>query len=156
MLPYGDLKISLQGHMINFTSKYKYLGIYLDPSLNMSDHLHKVLKTTTSRTKLLARMRKVMSVFATKSVYSAHIVPTILYCSTPVLKISDTMAQKFEKLQEKARKIIYYQANEGRENRFRSILNQKKLKSSMPNLQMSTRNKYSSLLIIRGRNKPEL
>ena len=37
-----------------------------------------------------------MSVFAAKSVYSAHILPTILYCSTPVLKISDTMAQKFE------------------------------------------------------------
>ena len=113
-----------------------------------------VLKTVTSRIKLLARMRKAMSVFATKSVYSAHILPTILYCSTPVLKISDTIAQKFEKLQEKASKIIYYQVNECRENGFRSILNQKKLKASMLNLQMSTRNKYSSLLIIRGRNKP--
>ena len=92
----GDLKVSLQGHMLNFTSKYKYLGIYLDPSLNTSDHSHKVLKTATSRIKLLARMRKAMSVLAAKSVYSAHILPTALYCSTPVLKISDTMAQKFE------------------------------------------------------------
>ena len=96
----------------------------------MSDHFHKVLKTATSRIKLLARMRKAMSVFTAKSVYSAHILPTILYCSTPVLKISDTMAQKFNKLHEKARKITYYQANEGRENRFRSILNQKKLKTA--------------------------
>ena len=71
-----------------------------------------------------------MSVFTAKSVYSVHILPTILYCSTPVLKISDTIAQKFEKLQERARKIIYYQVNECRENRFRSILNQKKLKAA--------------------------
>ena len=104
--------------------------MYLDPSLNMSDYLHKVLKTATSRIKLLARMRNVMSVFSAKSVYSAHILPNILYCSTPVLKISDTMAQQFEKLQEKARKIINNQANESRGNRFRSILNQKKLKAA--------------------------
>ena len=56
--------------------------------------------------------------------------PTILYCSTPVLKISETMAKKFEKLQEKAHKIIYYQTIEGRENKFRSILNRKKLNAA--------------------------
>ena len=42
----------------------------------------------------------------------------------------DTMTQKFEKLKEKAQKIIYYQANQNRENRFCSILNQKKLKAA--------------------------
>ena len=127
---HSDLKVSLQGHLINFTSKYKYLGMHLDPSLCMSDHLEKVLKKATARIKLLARMRKSMSMLAAKSVYSAHVLPTILYCSTAVLKISDTMTQKFEKLQEKAQKIIYYQANQNRENRFCSILNQKKLKAA--------------------------
>ena len=71
-----------------------------------------------------------MSILAAKSVYRAHVLPTILYCSAPVLKISDTMTQKFEKLQKKAQKIIYYQANQNRENRFCSILNQKKLKAA--------------------------
>ena len=104
--------------------------MHLDPSLCMSDHLEKVLKKATARIKLLARMRKSMSMLAAKSVYSAHVLPTILYCSTAVLKISDTMTQKFEKLQEKAQKIIYYQANQNRENRFCSILNQKKLKAA--------------------------
>ena len=98
---HSDLKVSLQGHLINFTSKYKYLGMHLDPSLSMSDHLEKVLKKATARIKLLARMRKSMSMLAAKSVYIAHVLPTILYCSTPVLKISDTMTQKFEKLQER-------------------------------------------------------
>ena len=53
-----------------------------------------------------------MSILAAKSVYSAHVLPTILYCSTPVLNISETMTQKFEKLREKAQKIIYYSANQ--------------------------------------------
>ena len=127
---HDDLKVSLQGHLINFTSKYKYLGMHLDPSLSMGDHLQKVLKKATSRIKLLARMRKSLSMLAAKSVYSAHVLPTILYCSTPVLKISDTMAQKFEKLQVKAQKIIYCQADRNREKSFCSILNQKKLKAA--------------------------
>ena len=45
---HDDLKVSLQGHLINFTSKYKYLGLHLDPSLGMGDHLQKVLKKATS------------------------------------------------------------------------------------------------------------
>ena len=105
--------------------------MHLDPSLNMSDHLHKVLKKATARMKLLARMRKLMSVFAAKVVYSAHSVHTpILYCSTPALKISKTMAQKFVALQDKAPKIIYHQIKEDIENEFASFSNQKKLKAT--------------------------
>ena len=40
---HGYLKVSLHGNLINYTSKYKYLGMHLNPSLNMSDHLQKVL-----------------------------------------------------------------------------------------------------------------
>ena len=75
-------------------------------------------------------MRKALSTLAAMSVYSAHVLPTILYYSAPVLKISDTMTHKFEKLQEKALKIIYCQANQNREIRFGNILNQKKLKAA--------------------------
>ena len=104
--------------------------MHLDPSLSMSDHLQNVLKKPMARINLLARMRKSMSILAAKSVYSAHVLPTILYCSTPVLNVSETMTQKFEKLREKAQKIIYYSANQNRENRFCSILNQKKFKAA--------------------------
>ena len=103
---------------------------HLDRSLIMGDHLQKVLIKATARIKLLARMRKSLSMLAAKSVYSAHVLPTILYCSTQVLKISDTMTQRFEKLQEKAQKMIYCQPNHNRGKRFCSILNQKKLKAA--------------------------
>ena len=109
-----------------------------------------MLKKATARIKLLARMKKSMSILAAKSVYSAHVLPTILYCSTPVLYISDSMAQNIEKLHEKAQKIINYQANQNRENRFCSILNQKKLKAAWLIIQRS------SVLIIHGGDKSQL
>ena len=46
---------------------------------------------------------------AAESVYKAIVLPKILYCSTPVLMVSDTMANKFERLQRRAIKIIYNQ-----------------------------------------------
>ena len=57
--------------------------MHLDPSLNMSDHLNKVIKKATARIELLARMRRSMSMFASKSVYSAHVLPTILFNTSP-------------------------------------------------------------------------
>ena len=104
--------------------------MHLDPSLSMSDHLETVLKNAAPRTMLIARMRKSMSVLAAKSVYNAHIFPTILHCSTPALKISDTIAHGFEKLQERPQKIIFDQANPNTESRSCRILNQKKLKAT--------------------------
>ena len=70
-----------------------------------------MLEKSTTQIKPLERRRKSFSMFTSILVYSAHVLPTIVYCSTPVLKISDIMTQKFEKLQEKAQKIIYCQAN---------------------------------------------
>ena len=45
---HNDLKVTMQGNLINIASKYNYLGMHLDPSLNMSNHLHEVLKSYSS------------------------------------------------------------------------------------------------------------
>ena len=61
---------------------------------------------------------------------SLRIGSTILYCSMPVVKISETMVQKFETLQDKILKIIYHRIKESRENDITSISNHKKLKAA--------------------------
>ena len=45
---HGDLKVSLQRHLLNVTSKYKYLGMHLDPSVSMGGHLEKVFQKATA------------------------------------------------------------------------------------------------------------
>ena len=87
----SNLKVSMKEHLINFVSGYKYLGVTLDPTLIINDHLQKTLKNAAVRIRLLKRMRYSLSKFAAESVYKAIVLPKILYCSTPVLKISDTM-----------------------------------------------------------------
>eukprot|EP00112_Aurelia_sp_Birch-Aquarium-sp1_P020798 Seg5439.2 transcript_id=Seg5439.2/GoldUCD/mRNA.D3Y31 product="putative RNA-directed DNA polymerase from transposon BS" pseudo=true protein_id=Seg5439.2/GoldUCD/D3Y31 len=44
----NDLKIWMNEHLIHFVSGYKYLGVLLDPSLNMKEHLQKTLEKCCS------------------------------------------------------------------------------------------------------------
>ena len=44
LFPHNDLKVTMQGNLINFTIKYNYLEMQMGLLLNTSDHLHKVLK----------------------------------------------------------------------------------------------------------------
>ena len=92
----SNLKVSMKERLINFVSGYKYFGVTLDPTLNMNDHLQKTLKNAAVRIRLLKRMRYSLSGFAAESVYKAIVLPKMLYCSTPVLKTSDTMVNKFD------------------------------------------------------------
>ena len=85
----SNLKVSMKEHLINFVSGYKYLGVTLDPTLYINDHLQKTLKNAAVRIRLLKRMRYSQSKFAAESVYKAIVLPKIFYCSTPVLKIKD-------------------------------------------------------------------
>ena len=127
----SNLKVSLKEHLINFVSGHKYLGVTLDPSLSMNDHLQKTLKSVAVRIRLLKRMRHSLSNFAAESVYKAIVLPKILYCSTPVLKVSDTMANKFERLQKRAIKIIHNRRQSCKECGLMTIQNQKTFKAAI-------------------------
>ena len=86
------------------------------------------IRKANARIKLLSRVRDSLSVFAAKAVYNSFILPTMLYCSTPVVKVSDTMSKKFESLQNRAQKIIYGLQENNRCDLI-SINNQKKMKA---------------------------
>ena len=48
--------------VIKVADGYKYLGFWLEPTLNMNEHLRKVLRKANARVKLLSRVRDSLSV----------------------------------------------------------------------------------------------
>ena len=66
----NDLKIWINEHLIHFVNSYKYLGVLLDPCLNMKEHLQKTLKSAAARIKLLERMRQSLTSHAAESIYN--------------------------------------------------------------------------------------
>ena len=125
------LEIFIDNRLINFVKGYKYLGTWLDPCVNMSEHLEKVFKKASSRLRLLSRMRRSLTRAAAETIYKAIILPTILYCSNSVLKVSDTIENRLEHLQERAIRTIYKKTDmSNKECDLMSITNRKKLKAA--------------------------
>ena len=58
---------------------YKYLGVRLEPTLNMNEHLRRVLKKANARVKLLSRVRDSLTVFAAKAVYNSSTNNALLF-----------------------------------------------------------------------------
>ena len=106
----GYSKVSVGVRLINFVNGYTYLEVALDPSLSMNVYLQKTLRNVTTHIRLLKRMRHSLSDLAAESVYKAMFLPKISLCSNPVLKVSDTIANQFERIQKSAIKIIHNQS----------------------------------------------
>ena len=66
---------------INATHSYNYLGVQLDPSLNMTEDFKGVCKKVSSRIRALKRVRPFLTDLAALRIYQMLIIPTITYCS---------------------------------------------------------------------------
>ena len=56
------LEIYYNHHLINHTTRYKYLGTVLDPTLNLNDHFASVYKKASSRLRLLSKLRENLTI----------------------------------------------------------------------------------------------
>ena len=97
-------EVYMNEKLIKVADGYKYLGVWLEPKLNMNKLFRRVVWKATARVKLLSRVCYSLSVFAAKAVCNSFILPRMLYCSRPVIKVSDTISKRFESVQYRAQK----------------------------------------------------
>ena len=65
----NPIKISYQFSTISVTTTYKYLGVILNPTLNMNTNFQQVMKKSNSRLRLLHKIRSHLNNKAAKSIY---------------------------------------------------------------------------------------
>ena len=82
-LPKINSNINVEYHSIKVNRMYscKYLGVKVDPSLNLSNHFQCVYKTASSRLTLLRKIRPNLTKTVALCIYQAFIIPKIMYCS---------------------------------------------------------------------------
>ena len=82
-LPKINSNINVEYHSIKVNRMYscKYLGVKVDPSLNLSNHFQCVYKTASSRLRLLRKIRPNLTKTVALRIYQAFIIPKIMYCS---------------------------------------------------------------------------
>ena len=76
-----NLNIEFQSTKVNITCSYNYLGVKVDPSLNLNEHFQSVYKIASSRLRLLPRIRPYLKKLAALRIYEAFVLSKIMYCS---------------------------------------------------------------------------
>ena len=101
-----EVSILLNDKEISESDSYEYLGVAMDKSLTMKDHLAKTYKKVLSRTKLLACIRHNISPCVAETIYKVMILPQMLYCSNIMLGMSNTHKSQFKRIRNRVLAII--------------------------------------------------
>lgn len=91
-----ELSITINGTLINNTSSYKYLGVNLDPSLNLGLYFEKMYKRAAGIVILLRRIRPLIDTSSAKNIHRAMIQPIFNYSGSLILNIYDSRKLKEE------------------------------------------------------------
>ena len=102
------LVIDIDGQISNETEIYEYLGVMIDKSLTYTTQIERVYKKAPSRVKLLSRIRKNISAYVAETIYKVMIEPVLFYCNSVVIGISDSTAARFQKIQDRAHKVVFW------------------------------------------------
>ena len=102
------LKIKMNGHRI-FPSKYiKYLGMYLDETLNGAHHCHILTKTLRRANGMLCKARHYIPIEDLKTLYYAIFSSHLTYGCQIWGQLTNSFNQKIFKLQNRAVRIISF------------------------------------------------
>ena len=74
-----NVKIYLNGDMLQKVPTFKYLGMVLDPTLNFNHHVSFVIKTVLYKMTLLAKVKKYLNNDIALQIYKSMILPYLDY-----------------------------------------------------------------------------
>lgn len=100
------LDVRYQDQIINNTSDYKYLGVKLDQTLSLNDHLNSTYKKASGRLYLLSRLRNQLNIKASLAIYTSLVLPLFTYCSIITCNTTNTYKEKLRNMEARARRII--------------------------------------------------
>jgi len=99
------MDIVYRHELVNKVHQYKYLGTYLDTTLNLNEDFTRSYKKATSRLRLLQKIRPFLTVKAAKSIYQSMIIPVITYSSLMNLNLTSTQLNKLKSIDKRAETI---------------------------------------------------
>ena len=101
------LKIVNNFEIINDTKSYKYLGLILNETLNMSEHTKVTMKKARSRVNLLRRIRPLIDADTASLIFKVMILPILTYCPYSTFgNIPNYVENKVQNIKNHAQKII--------------------------------------------------
>ena len=96
------LNITFAYNTVNQTHSYKYLGILVDPTLNLNTYKDLVYKKSASRLRILYKIRPLMDTKCARTIYQSMILPLLNYCGTLQLNHKKTKQDRLDAFHHRA------------------------------------------------------
>ena len=105
----NELNLLVNGSRIDMTTNYKYLGVHLDPTLNLDMHFFKTYKKAARRVNLLRRIRSNTDTLSAERIYRSMIINAIFtYSGQITLGWSETRMCQIRNLEQRSHGIINF------------------------------------------------
>ena len=101
----GKVDLELGGTVLSQVPSYKYLGITLDSTLSLKQHLSNVTRTVSHKIYVLSRVRKYLSDRAALLVYKSMVLPYLDYGDIVYSKACASELERLQRLQNRALKL---------------------------------------------------
>ena len=101
-----NLQITYQYSLINFVTEYVYLGNLVDNHLSLSSNFERVYRKAYGRLRLLALVRRNLTMNAAELLYKMTILPILTYSLTVKTSFNKTQLLKFTSIERRASSII--------------------------------------------------
>ena len=101
-----QVKLSVNDSTINTTTCYKYLGVHLDPTLNLETHFQKMYKKAAGRVNLLRRIRSSIDTLSAQRIYQSMIMPIFTFCGYNSLGWSESRKRMIRSIETRSLEII--------------------------------------------------
>ena len=101
-----SLTVQIEGHEIDRVPHTKFLGVYIDQNLSWSKHVNETAKIISSGIGALKRLRSFICEDTAILLYGALIEPYFYYCCPVWEGLSNELADKLQKLQNRAIRVI--------------------------------------------------
>ena len=101
-----ELNLSVNGSRVHTTTIYKYVGVHLDPTLNLDMHFYKTFQKAVGRVNLLRQIHHNTDTLSAERIYRAMIMPIFAYCGQSTLGWSETRRCQIRNLEQRNHRII--------------------------------------------------
>ena len=103
----GNLPLRINGHELDRTKTYKYLGITLDQHLTYRAHLSTLNGTVRHKIYLLRTVRPYLTEYAALQVYRQMILPILEYGNALYASAPKSCLDKLQRAQNSGLKAVY-------------------------------------------------
>ena len=118
---HDDFTIKVHNTPLDRVNKHKYLEVYIDETLNWRPHINATSKKISAGLAILKRVSTSIPFDTRLNMYNALVMPYFNYCSTVWGNISKGLSDTFQKLQNRAARILTFS---GYETRSRVLLDE--------------------------------